>query len=294
MKLSLGTTSTIIMRHCPLLLASFVAALGACATHRPPAELADARAAYTRAAAGDAPRSAPRALAGARQALDVAERAQVDDAGSNTARDLAYVAQRKALAAEASARGAQAEAEAAEAVALATSVRRGQLADEENRLESAEHKTDIEARPPSSRRAKEALDRLEPFAAISESQGGTMVSIPASVLFEGRTAELMTTARERLHRVAEAVGEVRPRSVLVRGHTDRSGDDRRDVELSRQRALAVRQYLIAHGVAADRVRAEGAGNAVPAASNASPEGRNENRRIEIVVEAVSPTNGVKR
>lgn len=291
MKLSLAPPP---MRSSPFLLVPLVAALGACASHRPPAELVDARAAYARAAAGDASRSDPRSLADARRALDVAERVQTEQAGSEAARDLAYVAQRKALVAEASARTARAEAEAARAVELATTVRRGQLAAEENRLESAEDKADLEARPPSRRRAKEALDRLEPFAAVSESQGGTVVSMPASVLFEGDTAELMTTARERLDRVAEAVLEVRPRSVLVRGHTDRSGDDRRDGELSRRRAAAVRQYLITHGVAADHVRAEGAGNALPAASNASPEGRHDNRRVEIIVEAVAPKDGVKR
>ena len=181
-----------------------------------------------------------------------------------------------------------------ENVELATTLRRRQLAAEENRLERAEKQADLQALPPSRRRAKEALDRLGPFAAVTENEGGTVVSMPASVLFEGNTAELMTTARERLERVVEALVEVQPRSVVVRGHTDRSGDDRRDVDLSRRRAGAVRQYLVAHGVVADRVRAGGAGSSVPAASNASPEGRHDNRRVEIVVEAMAFTDGVKR
>lgn len=279
----------------PTLCATLLAVgLAACATRRPPTELADARAAYTRALAGSAPQAAPEALADARRALDAAERKQAEDGGSSEARDLAYVAHRKTLVAEANARSSRAETETAQALQLLTTLRRTQLADAENRLERAEDKAALEARPLSSRGAKEALDRLTPFAAVSIEPNGTVVRLAGSVLFEGDTAELMATARERLDRVAQAVHEVPTRSVLVRGHMDRSGDTRRDLELSRRRAAAVRAYLVSRGVPATRVRAEGVGHSDPEASNASHEGRAENRRIEIILERNPNRDAIER
>ena len=58
--------------------------------------------------------------------------------------------------------------------------------------------------------------------------------------------------------------------------------------LSQHRAEAVRTYLVSHGIASDRVTAQGFGPANPVADNASPEGRADNRRVEIVVQ---PPNG---
>lgn len=136
----------------------------------------------------------------------------------------------------------------------------------------------------SDRRAKEALDRLSPLGAIRDAPRGIVVRLASSSLFEGATADLMPSAHARLDRVAQALHEANARSIAVRGHTDRSGDDERDLALSRRRAAAVRAYLISRGVPADDVRAEGLGSSEPATSNASTEGRAENRRVEIVVE----------
>jgi outer membrane protein OmpA-like peptidoglycan-associated protein len=156
----------------------------------------------------------------------------------------------------------------------------------EPHLEGAEDKVgfDLRESPASNRRAKEALESLRPIAALSEGSLGTVVRLPDSVLFEGETAALMPTAHERLDRVARALNEVNARSILVRGHMDRSGDDPRDLDLSKLRATAVREYLVSRGLDAKRVRAEGIGNAEPAMSNASPEGRHDNQRIEIIVD----------
>lgn len=192
--------------------------------------------------------------------------------------------------------GAQAESDAhraqrlqQEAVAVqAMSARRQiELANAQNRLENQEDRADLDARPPAARRAKEALDRLSPFAAVKDGpHGAVVVGLDDSVLFQGDSAELMPTARDRLDRVAQALYEVKARSVIVRGHMDRSGDERRDLELSRRRANAVCAYLASRGVAPDRIRAEGVGTAEPKSSNASAEGKSQNRRVEIVVDTV--------
>jgi outer membrane protein OmpA-like peptidoglycan-associated protein len=165
-----------------------------------------------------------------------------------------------------------------------TEQKRRQLADAENRLEDFDDKADREARPPSERRAKAAFDRLLPFAAVKEEPRGMVVILPASVLFEGIGAELMETARARLDRVADALGEVKSHRIVVRGHEAKSDDARRDLELSQRRAEAVRAYLASRGVSAGRMRAEGRGRGEPVASNATSAGRAENQRVEIVVE----------
>jgi len=256
-----------------------------CEAHRPPPELVDARAAYARAHTGSAAQSNPDELAEAKRFLDAAERWQLDAPGSEEAKSLAYVAHRKALTAEADARTALTEIEQAKELQALATLRRQQVADAHNRLEKPDDTATLTGRSSSSRRAKEAVERLTPFAAVSEGRGGMVVTIADSVLFEGGTAKLMATARERLDRVAQALQEVRGRSIAVKGYMDASGDNAHDADLSRRRAEAVRQYLVSRGVAQDRVRALGLGTADPVASDASVEGRQQNRRIEIVVEA---------
>jgi outer membrane protein OmpA-like peptidoglycan-associated protein len=70
----------------------------------------------------------------------------------------------------------------------------------------------------------------------------------------------------------------------VQGYTDSQGSTSFNQELSQRRADAVRTYLVSHGMAADRITAQGFGPGNPVADNASPEGRADNRRVEIVVQ----------
>jgi OmpA-OmpF porin, OOP family len=73
------------------------------------------------------------------------------------------------------------------------------------------------------------------------------------------------------------------RARIAEGHTDSQGDDAYNQELSERRAGAVRQYLIeTYGIAADRLEAEGFGESRPVADNETPEGRQQNRRVELV------------
>ncbi len=72
-------------------------------------------------------------------------------------------------------------------------------------------------------------------------------------------------------------------SVGVKGHTDSTGDAARNQDLSARRAQAVVRYLTQQGIAGARLSAEGKGASVPAADNATPEGRQQNRRVVIRV-----------
>ena len=69
--------------------------------------------------------------------------------------------------------------------------------------------------------------------------------------------------------------------VEVDGHTDNTGSASVNARLSKQRAEAVRQYLIEHGVPEDRLTAKGYGPSKPIASNKTAEGRAQNRRVEL-------------
>jgi len=71
-------------------------------------------------------------------------------------------------------------------------------------------------------------------------------------------------------------------NIEVAGHTDSRGSDEYNMNLSQQRAEAVRNYLISKGIAADRLTAKGYGESQPVADNATDEGRFKNRRVELV------------
>ena len=70
--------------------------------------------------------------------------------------------------------------------------------------------------------------------------------------------------------------------VEIRGYTDNVGDAKKNVKLSKNRAIAVKEWLVKHGVPATRIKANGYGLADPVAPNTTPEGRAQNRRIEFI------------
>jgi OOP family OmpA-OmpF porin len=105
--------------------------------------------------------------------------------------------------------------------------------------------------------------------------------LPEVVFAPGSTA-LSAEAREVLDGMAEALEDA-PRDLRVEigGHTDDAGDAADNLDLSQRRAEAVRAYLVAQGVPAERLVARGYGEGRPIADNATPEGRARNRRIEV-------------
>lgn len=95
------------------------------------------------------------------------------------------------------------------------------------------------------------------------------------------TAELRRAAHASLDRFVELAADCPDARFLVTGHTDTSGDPALNRSLSEARAAAVRDYLVAAGVAAERLEAAGRGASEPVADNATAWGRSRNRRIEI-------------
>ena len=86
-----------------------------------------------------------------------------------------------------------------------------------------------------------------------------------------------------LDRIAEFLQKYSKLSARVEGHTDNTGREETNMELSLQRANAVMEALVERGVAAERLTAEGIGMNRPIATNDTPAGRRKNRRVEIYV-----------
>ncbi len=103
------------------------------------------------------------------------------------------------------------------------------------------------------------------------------------VLFAVGRAELAPAATATLDTLIASIAREPNRHLVIEGHTDASGRAADNLALSQQRAEAVKRYLVAHGVPADRITAVGRGEAGALASNATSDGRRQNRRVDVIV-----------
>jgi outer membrane protein OmpA-like peptidoglycan-associated protein len=281
-------------------LMPFVSLVAACA-HTPPPELRDARASYDRAANGLAVQLAPADLHVAHDQLALAERSWKNDGDTRETRDLAYTAERKVRLAEVRARTVAIRQQQGEATTEADHMKdekvritsaqldaaQRQLAVQDQALVSADQRTaDAEQRArDAEKRAQQASTDLARIASVKQEPRGMVITLSGAVLFASGKYDLLAPAQAKLSEVASVLTKQDPDSkILVQGYTDSQGTESLNLELSRHRAESVRSYLVSHGIAADRVVAEGYGPAKPIADNASPEGRADNRRVEIVVQ----------
>lgn len=108
---------------------------------------------------------------------------------------------------------------------------------------------------------------------------------PSVALFERRSAAITGQGEQLLQQNMQDAREQLKRAAYIEvvGHTDDVGDDAYNLDLSRQRAEAVGKYLVNVGVDASKIIMTGAGESSPIASNATDEGRAENRRVEVLV-----------
>lgn len=111
---------------------------------------------------------------------------------------------------------------------------------------------------------------------------GIVMSL-GDVLFATGSAQLTAGAQSRLDRLAQFLQRYPDRSLRVEGYTDSTGSSATNLRLSEDRAMAVRDALAARGVNPGRIVAQGLGEAQPVASNESESGRQQNRRVEVVI-----------
>ncbi len=131
------------------------------------------------------------------------------------------------------------------------------------------------------RRAKE-LEQIKE-ARVRREQDHLVVTMSNSILFDINSARLRPGAKNVLDKIAGVIVRYPEDRLIVTGHTDNTGSEKYNQELSERRAKAVRNYLVLRGVSPDRITAIGFGETMPVASNAMPEGRQQNRRVEIEI-----------
>jgi len=132
--------------------------------------------------------------------------------------------------------------------------------------------------------AADAADTPAPQPSSDAPPPMTKIESLSGPHFAYNRASLTPEGREKVRGVAETLNRYPDRGIEVSGYTDSSGDDARNQRLSERRAEAVKQILVDSGVSASRITTAGYGAANPVASNATAEGRAQNRRVEIVLE----------
>lgn len=117
-----------------------------------------------------------------------------------------------------------------------------------------------------------------------ERQGNQIkLVMPENVTFATGSAALSANAQNALNAAAQTLVQYPDTTLTINGHTDNTGSDAINEPLSRNRAQAVATYLQSRGVNGSRLTTAGYGSRQPIASNATVEGRAQNRRVEVLI-----------
>jgi len=216
----------------------------------------------------------------AKQALMRADTAKANNEDINVVKHEAYLAQRHAEIAqerigEVRARDRIEESEA-ERTQVLLEVRTAQAERAEAQAERQRERAE--------RALDQAQDLEESLAELQaeQTERGLVLTL-SDVLFDTDRAELKPGAAAAIDQLTAFLEENPDRRLLIEGHTDATGPDDYNRSLSAERADAVRDALIENDVAPERLRTTGKGEAYPVASNETSAGRQENRRVEIIV-----------
>lgn len=110
-----------------------------------------------------------------------------------------------------------------------------------------------------------------------------MVITLGDLLFETGKSELKSSTVSNLDKLSAFLTENQDRTLIIEGYTDNVGSDEYNLGLSQRRAESVQLYLVKKGIASDRMIVSGKGETGPVATNDSPMGRQQNRRVEVVL-----------
>lgn len=133
-------------------------------------------------------------------------------------------------------------------------------------------------------KAKE-IQASVPGATVTRVGEGLVVTFESGLLFDFDSDVLRAESRKNLDNLASNLSSFGDSKLLLVGHTDNTGTDTYNLDLSRRRSAAVARYLESHDVSPARVATEGRGETEPIATNDTDAGRQENRRVEIAVYA---------
>ena len=214
------------------------------------------------------------------------QQAQSDTAQARMARDQADADAAKARSDNADAQAATAQAQSAMAesqAASATAVSAAQADAEQSRLAAQQAQLSAQQADTDKATMRAKLsEQLNLILETRDSARGLIVSM-SDVLFDTGRFSLKPGAREKLAKVAGILLAYPGLNIEVGGYTDNVGGDAMNQTLSENRADSVRDYLVQEGVATNSVSAKGFGNTLPVASNDNSAGRQQNRRVELLV-----------
>ena len=170
----------------------------------------------------------------------------------------------------------QAEAAAQEAALKAANQREADL-----QKELAEERAKAEARQ------QEAMNKLNELQSqmiqVTKSARGIILSM-SDILFAVNKADLKADLKTSLAKVAGILSVYQQFKVSIEGNTDNTGSEEHNMKLSQQRADNVKAFLVEQGIAEDRLTAKGLGMTMPVADNSTKEGRQKNRRVDLVIQ----------
>ena len=170
----------------------------------------------------------------------------------------------------------QAEAAAQEAALKAANQREADL-----QKELAEERAKAEARQ------QEAMNKLNELQSqmiqVTKSARGIILSM-SDILFDVNKASLKADLKTSLAKVAGILSVYQQFNVSIEGNTDNTGSEEHNMKLSQQRADNVKAFLVEQGIAEDRLTAKGLGMTMPVADNSTKEGRQKNRRVDLVIQ----------
>ncbi|MEO5762946.1 MAG: OmpA family protein [Vicinamibacteria bacterium] len=122
-------------------------------------------------------------------------------------------------------------------------------------------------------------------AQVSRVGEGIAVTFDSGILFPYDSAVLTTEAQSNLRKLADSLQAEAKTNVMIVGHTDSDGADSYNQQLSERRGRSASDYLASHGVMSSRLNSRGRGEAEPVSSNATEEGKRQNRRVEVAIYA---------
>jgi outer membrane protein OmpA-like peptidoglycan-associated protein len=291
--MSAATVHPIARRRSAVAAIALAVLASACATTQKPASLTQAEALYHTLDSAGASRVVEGDMIRAKAQVDTAQSAVVQGQGQEYVDGISLVALRTVqTAAENAARvGAQ---RAADSLHEARLQKQLTLADAQRRNLEAQNAV-ANARADSLRKAAEqanaqlgqAMGQLQSLVTeitnLKETSRGLVISL-SDILFDIGKATLKPGAESNVRKISAVLKQYPNHQISVEGYTDAVGGDAFNQKLSEDRANSVKQALLSGGVDPVLISSKGLGKANPVASNDTPEGRQANRRVEIVVE----------
>jgi outer membrane protein OmpA-like peptidoglycan-associated protein len=223
------------------------------------------------------------------QQLDTLRQSLEAEAAARAQRDkqeqeaiAAALARRQQADAEAAALRQQAENSAQQAQAANVAAQQAQAAAQSAQTQLEDTRRQLAERDAEARRLR-IQNELARIASTRSEQRGLIVTLNGGILFDTGKTALKPGAKSTLSKIAKQLQTDPSLKIAVEGHTDNVGGTAMNQSLSEKRANAVRDYLVSAGISGDHITASGMGEESPIATNKTAAGRQQNRRVELVI-----------